>query len=665
MRPPAQSNYQLADQLLEATVCRESLHEFVRYAWKLVEPVTFVDGWHLHAICEHLEAVTRGTIQRLLINVPPGFSKSLITCVFWPMWEWAQDPSVKWFFASYDQRLSTRDSIRCRALMETSWYQRICARPFELRYDANQKTHYETDAGGYRMATSIGGHGTGEHMTRIVVDDPNNVRQAESEVERQAVLDWWDMTMSTRGISLGARRVIIMQRLHEQDLSGHVLRSGEDWTHLCLPMRFEPGRMKTTVLGFNDPRKTDGDLLWPQLFDEDKVKQMERPLGAYGVAGQLQQRPVPRGGGLFRDSFFANNRVRAAPYDARRCIYWDLAHVGSSSACRTVGTVVHEKDGEYFIGPVWVGQWEPYERDARILTAAQYGRDRWGPNNEPTTVIEEEPAAGKDLCRAIIRKLAGYKAAADKVRKSKVDRADAYASQCAAGAIHLIDDGSWDIVGWLKEHATFPNGAYLDQVDSAGGGVNWLAKMRGNRPVGRFRVLETREAKKKDHLRFLFGTEDQLHESIIDQRALLAVIRDPNSGVITVQPATVPNLLGTVELEFVAQDPAMLQERWTTPMAEHGGILPELAVMRPEHGKKLWAQVLKQRQPPAEVVLVVDDDDGRRAKSAAYAACDALNLVRAEAVFDLADPEWIAKAEPAPCEHVYRQTKASRNAVVA
>jgi hypothetical protein len=181
---------------------------------------------------------------------------------------------------------------------------------FRLTGDQNQKTYYETNRGGYRLATSVGGHGSGEHPDRIVCDDPHNVQQAESPLERQAVLDWWDLTMSTRGVSRNARRVIIMQRLHEEDLSGHVL--GQDCVHLCLPMRYELGRMSVTPLNWTDPRTNEGDLLCPEQFSEAAVVRMEKSLGLYGSAGQLQQRPTPRQGGMFTETYF-NQRVKAAP----------------------------------------------------------------------------------------------------------------------------------------------------------------------------------------------------------------------------------------------------------------------------------------------------------------------------------------------------------------
>lgn len=282
------------------------LIDFVRLTWSWIEAAPFIDNWHIGGICEHLQAVTEGQIQNLVINVPPGCTKSMLVSVFWPAWEWTRQPETRWFFASYDQRLSTRDSVNCRALIASQPYQEAWGERFQFTDDQNQKTYYATDKGGWRLATSIGGHGTGEHPHRIVVDDAMDAKGANSPAERQAVRDWWNLTMSTRGVTLGASRVIIAQRLSEDDLPGHVLQGG-GYEHICLPMRYEPGRMKATSLGWTDPRTTPGELLTPRQFDEATVTKLEQDLGPHGTAGQLQQRPMPPGGTEWPAEYFPDS----------------------------------------------------------------------------------------------------------------------------------------------------------------------------------------------------------------------------------------------------------------------------------------------------------------------------------------------------------------------
>jgi hypothetical protein len=277
---------------------QESLHEFVFQAWHIVEPgVPFIDGWHIHAICRHLEAVADGRIKRLLINVPPGCGKSLLSAVFWPCWIWGPRnwPQSRWFFASYGQELSTRDSLRCRQILESNWYQCRWGDRVRLLYAQNEKARFGNTAGGWRLATSIGGHGTGEHPDFIVWDDPHNVSEVESQAERERVIDWRAATISLRGMTRGVREVGIMQRLHRDDLSGWMLRThAGSIDHLCLPMRYETNAAhRATSIGWTDPRTTDGELLWPEGIDAETVADKERQLGVY-AEGQLQQHPPQR-----------------------------------------------------------------------------------------------------------------------------------------------------------------------------------------------------------------------------------------------------------------------------------------------------------------------------------------------------------------------------------
>jgi hypothetical protein len=292
----------------------ERLHDFVEQAWAIVEPgCPFIDGWHIWAICEHLEAVADGRIKRLLINVPPGCGKSLLVCVFWACWVWGPQnrPHTRWLFASYGQELSTRDSLKCRQILESDWYQEYWGDRVQLVADQNQKTKFQNSAGGWRLATSTGGRGTGEHPDFVVWDDPHNVNDVESQVERERVSTWRAATITLRGMARDVREVGIMQRLHRDDLSGWMLNTHkEGLDHLCLPMRFESAAMtKPTSLGWTDPRVSDGELLWPNGIDARTVADKEGQLGHY-AEGQLQQRPPTCShAALFHAAYFDDNAI--------------------------------------------------------------------------------------------------------------------------------------------------------------------------------------------------------------------------------------------------------------------------------------------------------------------------------------------------------------------
>jgi hypothetical protein len=271
----------------------------------VLEPATpFVRGLHVQAICQHLQAVTEGRIGNLIINVPPGHAKSLLTAAFWPAWVWIDNPQIRWLFASYSAQLSVRDSLKCRRLIEADWYQQRWGQRYQLTSDQNQKHRFENDHTGYRIATSVGGSATGERADVVVVDDPHSVDQAESDAERRTAVEWFNGTMSTRlNDFTRGHKVVVQQRLHEADLTGDLLTKG-DFELLCLPAEFAPERRCTTSIGWMDPRVQCGELLWPDKVTSAHLDRRKVSLGAYRYAGQYQQRPAPAGGGILQQGWW-------------------------------------------------------------------------------------------------------------------------------------------------------------------------------------------------------------------------------------------------------------------------------------------------------------------------------------------------------------------------
>jgi predicted phage terminase large subunit-like protein len=294
---------------IERADCEDSLYMFLTHAWKYIDSSPWKDGWPIEAVAEHLQAVIDGDIKRLLINIPPRMGKSSITSVALPAWTWAQPdrsptsgPGVQFLHASYANQLSLRDSVKSRRLIESPWYQAHWGERFSLNSDQNTKSRFSNDKGGERLITSIGAAVTGEGGSIIVIDDPNAANEAFSEATIEATKEWWDGTMSTRlnDPKTGAY-IVIQQRLAEDDLTGHILSKDDgEWTHLCLPMRYESSRAFVTSIGWKDPREDEGELLWEERFGEAEIKKLEKSLGPFGAAGQLQQRPEPAGGGVIK-----------------------------------------------------------------------------------------------------------------------------------------------------------------------------------------------------------------------------------------------------------------------------------------------------------------------------------------------------------------------------
>lgn len=300
-----------------------TLAQYVREAWPLIEPGNaYKHNWHVDLLCEYLEAVTRGELRNVIINVPPGTMKSLLVSVCWPTWTWTHQPEMRWMFGSYSSTFAMRDAVKSRRILRSDWYQKLWGHQFQLTGDQNVKSRYENSKGGFRLSVGVGGSSLGEHPHIRVIDDPVKPDEAESETTRESVNEWYDNNWYTRGDRNTVREVIIMQRLHQDDLTGHVLEKAKEthgqYEHVCLPMEYEPNRFVSTI-GLKDMRTEAGELLWPERFPEKSVADLKIFLGARGAAGQLQQRPAPAGGNIFlREWWEGRNRYTGSS------AFWNL-----------------------------------------------------------------------------------------------------------------------------------------------------------------------------------------------------------------------------------------------------------------------------------------------------------------------------------------------------
>ena len=299
---------------IERSLCETSLAAFIRHAWHIIEPgQPYIHGWHIDFICAHLEAITDGVefedgefYNRLLINVPPGTMKSLITNVFWPAWEWGPRgmPHLRYVCTAHNGQLAIRDGLRMRRLIQSEWYQGHWGDTVTLTGDQNQKTKFENTATGFRQATAFESL-TGARGDRVIIDDPHSVDSANSEQQRQSTITTFLEAIPTRLNNPDRSAiVVIMQRLHEEDVSGVILDQQLGYDHIMLPMRYEQARAAPTMLGWEDPRTEEGELLFPARFPLNVVDRDERAMGPYATAGQFQQSPVPRGGGIVKPEWW-------------------------------------------------------------------------------------------------------------------------------------------------------------------------------------------------------------------------------------------------------------------------------------------------------------------------------------------------------------------------
>lgn len=446
---------------------KRSLIEFVRDSWHVLEPtMVFKHGWHLDAMAEHLEAVTNGEILRLLINVPPGTMKSLLANVFWPAWEWGPRRlmSNRFIGASHEQNLAIRDNVKMRRLVESDWYQ--TRYPLGLMGDQNQKVYYENDKTGFRQACSVRSM-TGRRGDRVTWDDPHNVEGALSDKDRATDIRVFKETLTTRlNDPERSAILVIMQRLHEGDVSGEILEGDYGYTHLCLPMEYEVKRHCTTSIGFSDPRTEEGELLFPERFPRDVVERDKKVMGAHATAGQFQQRPAPRSGGMFE--WEKIKVVPMAPKLASVVRYWDKAGTDDGGAYTAGVKMGMCEEGNFYILDVVRGQWRASRREPILKQTA--GLDGY---SVPVWIEQEPGSGGKESAESTVANLAGYEIRSERPTGEKAVRAVPFSVQMEAGNVYMVA-GAWN-KDYLDELKLFPHGKYKDQTDASSGAFNKLA----------------------------------------------------------------------------------------------------------------------------------------------------------------------------------------------
>lgn len=465
-RPPEPSL--IPKQALQRELCERSLRQFVKFGWHQIEPAAqeFQDNWHIGAICEHLEAITRGQIRNLVINVPPRHSKSTIVAVMWPAWEWgpARKPGTRWLCCSYAAHLSRRDSMKCRKVIESKWYRDLWGDVYQLAPDQNAKEYYENNKSGRRVSTSIGGGNTGEGGDRLVIDDPHEAGEANSEAALANVVQWYSTSMSTRSNDPKKGSLcLIGQRVHHADLTAHILEmSGGDFDQLILPGEYEKATRCYSRIGFMDPRINEGDLLWPQRYGRLEMDKMKRELGTANYVAQVQQRPSAAEGNIFKKEWFAtryNESPRAIATRCHRIIQsWDCAFKDAETS-------------SYVVGQVWgiagIDRYLLAERREHLSFTATRAAIRAMADSWPEAdlILVEDKANGTAIIDDLRRAIAGVVAV--QVSGSKEARAASVTPECESGNVILPSSqiAPW-IEDYIEELCQFPRGRYNDRVDA-------------------------------------------------------------------------------------------------------------------------------------------------------------------------------------------------------
>jgi predicted phage terminase large subunit-like protein len=462
-------------QLERSLVAREGLRALIPLAWPVLEGPSkpFVSNWHIDAICEHLTGVSNGDIKRLAISMPPRHMKSLSVSVAWLAWDWIDHPWRQFLFASYAQSLAFRDSVKTRRLISSPWYRQRWGGCFTLTGDQNTKSRFENDKAGHRLSTSVGGATTGEGGDIIVVDDAHNVRAAESEKTRTSTLEWWDEALSSRlnDQKTGAY-VLVQQRVHENDLMGHVLKQNavEPWTTLCLPAEFEPDHPQRWL---RDPRKELGALLWPERMGRRQVDDLKQRLGPYATAAQLQQRPSPRAGGIFKRSWFPKPYLKVAPADTKWVRAWDFAGTEAKMIKADPDWTASALIGWSPSLEKWIiGHVEQFREEQHVVERLVVARAEADGTSVQIQLAQDPGQAGKGQAQNYLRLLGRFSVTATPVTGDKMARALTWAGK-AGGGLVLMAEGDWN-KAFLDELTSFPTGAHDDQVDAVSSGFDKL-----------------------------------------------------------------------------------------------------------------------------------------------------------------------------------------------
>jgi predicted phage terminase large subunit-like protein len=444
----------------QAAARKWSLAEFTRRAWHVIEPATpLVSSWPLEAICLHVEAAVSGKFprQNLGILVPPGFAKSTVTAVMMPAWALATRPWLRFICASGTPSVAIRDSLRCRQIVESHWYRQTFGIQWSLADDQNQKSNFQTSAGGSRLALGTGSSVTGARADVLLVDDGLDAAHAFSKAERERINNWWPMFANRLAHMSTGITIIIQQRLHVDDLIGHATRLEPNaWCLLKIPQLFVASQRCVTPI-WRDPRTTDNELALPERFPQSVIDGERLRLGASGFSAQHQQAPFIEGGEIFkRAALQLWEAGRDLPECTRITIAADTAFKTTDSSDYSALVVIGAFEQGYFLLDIVRARLAyPQLRGTLTELAA-----RW----RPSAVIIEDAASGQsllqDLRQSTVLPIVAVKPLGDKLMRAHTAVPTWEAHRCfAMASAPWLDD-------FLDELTAFPRAPHDDMVDS-------------------------------------------------------------------------------------------------------------------------------------------------------------------------------------------------------
>lgn len=480
-------------RLEEISLLEDSFLEFTKAAWSQIEPGKLTMSWHIEALCEHMQAFADGQIEVLVVCMPPRHLKSTIVSVLYPDWRWAKYPELKFMMLTYGRDLSSQFAVKARRLIKTQWYEERWGDRFHIMEDQDTKMKYDTSAGGARFSGSVQGGVLGSGADEILIDDPHDTENVDSDTARKKTLDFAADTLTNRfNQPKKFRLALAMQRVHEDDLANRFIEKYPKAVKLILPEEFEIERRCTTIVvptsypdAWTDPRNIEGQLLCPEHFGEAELAREKGTMSAHGYAARYQQSPQPKSGGVFDMAWFNKTydpaRIETLRRECDIVQSWDTANKELQTSAFSVCTTWGVRGRDAYLLNVWR---EKVRTDV-LETMAKGLSDAW----RPSTILIEDKASGTGLINAMRRRSTdefgkpipgGASVVAIKISPKygdKEHRAEVTGPFWSQGRGWLPQNAPW-LPAWLQEHLRFPNTTYKDQVDSTSQFINWFTRLR-------------------------------------------------------------------------------------------------------------------------------------------------------------------------------------------
>lgn len=450
---------------IQAKVYNDSLNYFIQRSFHCLNPgVEYQHNWHIDAIAEALNEVYKGNIKRLIINIPPRYLKSICVSVAFPAWILGKDPNKRIIVACYSEKLSLKHSLDTKLIIENKFYKKIFKNTI-ITNKQNEKYKFMTTKNGFRFAASVGGTLTGEGGDILIIDDPHNPQQVLSNIYRNKTIEWFSNTFSTRlNDKKNGAIIIIMQRLHNNDLSGFLLKNS-DWKHLNLQIINE--EEKIIKIGKFEKLLKPNEILFEEREGLTEIKKLKIDMGLYNFNAQYQQKPLILNYGMIKQEWLLkyNEKINFENI----YLSFDTAIKTGINNDPTVCTVWGENSGNYYLIEVF-RKWLEYPelKKESILLIKKY---------KPNAILIEDKASGQSLIQDLKREIK-KNIIAIKVNKDKITRFASITPLFESKRIFILNNNIW-LYDYEYELLSFPSGEHDDQVDSTSQFLNWISNNLG------------------------------------------------------------------------------------------------------------------------------------------------------------------------------------------